>query len=57
MMCHKIGMPPMVTIGFGFTPVSSLRRVPNPPAKMTAFMHSLPHQSLRFSDLSNNLIK
>src|SRR4051812_25092162 len=37
MMCQRIGMPPTSTIGFGRTLVSSLRRVPNPPARMTAF--------------------
>ena len=37
MMCHNIGLPPMVTMGLGLSTVSSERRVPNPPAKMTAF--------------------
>ena len=38
MMCHKIGRPPISTIGFGFDVVSSLRRVPKPPANITAFI-------------------
>jgi hypothetical protein len=37
MMCHSIGLPPISTIGFGRTAVSSLSREPNPPAKITAF--------------------
>jgi len=38
MTCHKRGLPPTSTIGFGFVPVSSLILVPSPPAKMTAFI-------------------
>src|SRR6267142_6246450 len=38
MMCQRIGWPPISTIGLGFTPVSSARRVPRPPARMTTFM-------------------
>jgi hypothetical protein len=41
MMCQSIGLPPISTIGFGLMDVSSLIRVPSPPARMTAFM-SLP---------------
>ncbi len=37
MMCQSIGLPPISTIGFGRTDVSSLRREPKPPAKITAF--------------------
>src|SRR4030095_6221281 len=37
-MCHRSGLPPISIIGFGFTCVSSLRREPNPPARMTVFM-------------------
>ncbi len=40
MMCHRIGRPPISTIGLGLRWVSSLRRVPNPPARMTHFMLS-----------------
>src|SRR5471032_2254266 len=53
-MCHRIGLPPTSTIGFGLTVVSSLSRVPSPPASMTAFMLSpiilswrRPHYLLR----------
>jgi len=37
MMCHKMGRPPISTIGFGRNSVSSRRRVPMPPARITAF--------------------
>jgi hypothetical protein len=37
MMCHRIGFPPISIIGFGRTDVSSLKRVPSPPARITAF--------------------
>src|SRR3954453_7398175 len=36
MMCHRIGIPPISTIGFGRSDVSSPRRVPSPPARITA---------------------
>ncbi len=38
MICHKIGCSPMVIIGFGFKWLSSLIRVPSPPAKITTFI-------------------
>ncbi len=38
MMCHRIGRPPISTIGFGLRSVSSPMRVPRPPARMTAFI-------------------
>src|SRR5713226_3132445 len=38
MMCQRIGFPPISTIGFGRTMVSSARRDPIPPAKIMAFM-------------------
>src|SRR5215207_8717071 len=37
MMCQRIGLPPISTIGLGFSVVSSLSREPRPPARMTAF--------------------
>jgi hypothetical protein len=37
-MCHKIGFPPISTIGFGREELSSAIRVPKPPARMTAFI-------------------
>src|SRR3990172_11336732 len=40
MMCHKTGRPPISTIGFGLEAVSSLMRVPRPPASITAFINS-----------------
>src|SRR5690606_25641598 len=41
MMCQRIGLPPTSTIGFGRNVVSSAKRVPKPPARITAFIHSL----------------
>src|SRR2546427_377392 len=38
MMCQMIGWPPISTMGFGLVSVSSERRVPSPPARMTTFM-------------------
>jgi hypothetical protein len=56
MMCHSIGLPPISTIGFGRTAVSSLSREPKPPARITAFIvvrlldaahvTAAPHRSL-----------
>ena len=37
MMCQRIGLLPISIIGFGRTAVSSLMRVPAPPARITAF--------------------
>src|SRR5262245_14984179 len=37
-MCQRIGRPPISTIGLGLISVSSLSRVPSPPARMTHFM-------------------
>src|SRR3954452_11711906 len=38
MMCQMIGMAPISIIGLGRTAVSSLSRVPRPPARITAFI-------------------
>src|SRR6266849_8797537 len=38
MICQISGFPPISTIGLGLISVSSARRVPMPPAKMTTFM-------------------
>src|SRR5262245_50264704 len=46
MMCHRIGLPPISTIGFGRKTVSSDKRDPNPPAKMTAFIALLPSSTI-----------
>src|SRR3954463_4143513 len=35
MMCHRIGRPPIATIGLGMAWVSSASRVPRPPARIT----------------------
>src|SRR6185369_434215 len=40
MMCQRMGCPPTSTSGLGLISVISLRRVPTPPAKMTAFIFS-----------------
>jgi hypothetical protein len=37
MMCHRIGLPPISTIGFGLSAVSSDKREPRPPARMIVF--------------------
>src|SRR6266852_4399895 len=42
MICQRIGLPPISTMGLGFKEVSSLMRVPNPPAKITAFITFAP---------------
>jgi hypothetical protein len=47
-MCHKIGLPPISTIGFGRTEVSSLIRVPSPPARITAFIDLILHYKSAF---------
>src|SRR6266508_3531337 len=38
MMCQRIGLLPISIIGLGRTCVSSLIRVPAPPARITAFI-------------------
>ena len=38
MICQRIGLPPIGTIGLGITSVYSARRVPNPPARRMTFM-------------------
>src|SRR3954465_6397327 len=38
MMCQSSGRPPISPMGLGRTCVSSLIRVPSPPARITAFM-------------------
>src|SRR4051794_21048317 len=38
MMCQRIGLPPISTIGFGRMWDSSLILVPRPPASMTTFI-------------------
>src|SRR2546425_9334126 len=40
MMCQSIGSPPISIIGFGAASVSSARRVPKPPARITVFIAS-----------------
>ena len=37
MMCQRIGLPPISTIGLGRSAVSSERREPSPPGKNDAF--------------------
>src|SRR6266478_5631335 len=37
-MCQRIGLPPISTIGFGRTSVSSASRVPIPPASIATFI-------------------
>src|ERR1700724_2281055 len=40
MMAHRGGPPPISTIGLGRIEVSSLSRVPRPPARIMAFTHT-----------------
>src|SRR5262245_16676752 len=42
MICQRMGLPPMSMSGFGIAAVSSDSRVPNPPAKITAFILRAP---------------
>src|ERR1051326_8225917 len=42
MMCHRIGRPPISTIGFGRNSVSSRKRVPAPPHSTTTFISCAP---------------
>src|SRR3954447_10131421 len=46
MMCHRIGRPPISTIGFGLTSVSSARREPTPPASISTFMIRSPNSNV-----------
>src|SRR5579864_4905954 len=54
-MCHRIGRPPISTIGFGRVTVSSLSRVPSPPANMTAFIRFYGHNCEEFCPYANRL--
>src|SRR6266498_3789744 len=46
MMCQRMGKPPISTMGLGRCDVSSLSRLPSPPAKITAFIdHPCPVQN------------
>src|SRR6185503_5886076 len=47
MMCHRIGRPPISTIGLGRNSVSSRNRVPSPPHRMTTFIEFPPNNLLR----------
>src|SRR6266849_2036188 len=38
MMCHSTGFVPILTIGLGLNSVSSRRRVPKPPHRITTFI-------------------
>src|SRR4051795_10012037 len=50
MMCQRIGRPPTSTIGFGRNSVSSRRRVPRPPHKITTFTEKeLLHEATNLS--------
>ena len=43
MICHKIGLEPIVIIGLGLRLDSSLILVPSPPAKITNLMKVPPY--------------
>src|SRR5581483_1038702 len=53
MMCHRIGRPPISTIGFGRYSVSSLSLVPRPPARITTFIR--PDTRCEFSFIVENV--
>src|SRR5580704_2134300 len=46
MRCQRIGRPPISTMGLGRSSVSSRRRVPRPPQRMTIFMCAGPGDDL-----------
>src|SRR6476659_10567253 len=46
MMCQRMGMPPTSIIGFGRREVSSPRRVPSPPARITACTRTSSNERL-----------
>jgi hypothetical protein len=52
MMCQRIGRPPISTIGFGFREVSSDRREPSPPARMSTFIIYELHEFLLLAPLA-----
>ena len=51
MMCQRIGRPPISTIGFGLTAVSSRSLVPLPPHMMITFMGIMENLQLTGSGL------
>ena len=53
MMCQRIGFSPISIIGFGFKWLSSLIRVPNPPANITTFI-ALLLLSIVFIEIYSN---
>ncbi len=46
MMCQRIGLPPISTVGLGRTSVSSARREPSPPARMPTLIWITPEFSM-----------
>src|SRR4051794_41422695 len=52
-MCQRIGLPPISTIGLSRSPVSSLRREPRPPARITAFTAADPTGAPAFQAASS----
>ena len=53
-MCQRIGRPPISTMGLGFNWVSSARRLPKPPQRITVFIKS-PVQIIEVCDLGSCL--
>src|SRR5947207_2080448 len=47
MMCHRIGLPPISTMGLGLVSVSSESRLPTPPARIATFTLSPPSDVAR----------
>src|SRR6218665_3473930 len=60
MMCHRMGIPPISTIGFGRTAVSSPMRVPRPPARITVCIvpprHAFRPMTKPLSPVRNGLV-
>ena len=63
MMCQSMGLLPISAIGLGRTALSSLMRVPNPPARITTFIGSfspspraLPQRLTRHAKLLTGLV-
>ena len=52
-MCHKMGMPPISTIGLGRISVSSANLVPRPPANIATFIFKLLHNEAKASILKH----
>src|ERR1017187_7329098 len=55
MICQRIGFPPISIIGLGRVSVSSVNRVPSPPARMTTFIRTFAAVPRLFERMIGNL--